>query len=902
MRIFGVLRMAPWWRGPVLLLRRAGVVLALVAAAAVATLPAAAAAPFLSSARSAALHHQIAASCPTSSGASVYSQLYFAPQDGGGNGTDAAATYAAQQRDSPALTGQLPGLGAPVTLLNTLARGSDKPGGALTYQLQLAYRTGFAEHLKVLAGPTGTGLWISDIYANYAHLHVGDRVSLRADTPPHQPGATAATQTAAPTITFPVAAVYQDLRSAPDQPWWCGLLSMYRPPGADFSNTPVPPLTFLDQDSFLHAATVIQSNAGNSIQYPLIDTKMNLDQASALVNRMIAVNKELAGKPEFQDIYGHQVGLSSYLVGFVQRANLTRTGMLPAVIPITGAGVLVGLLVVAAAAGFWVQRRRRELTVLSAHGVSAGALGLKAIAECLPTLLIGAALGWAAAWWLVAGAGPDRVLSGEALPLSAVGAAATLLLALLMVGTVATLACRSLTDATRTHRRSLLRAVPWELSLLAAAPLAWAWLGNSRQTVDPGVATVGSVAHVPGRLLIVPIMVVAGLATLAGRLAIRYLRHSASRHTPGTAAAFLSWRRIARQAGMAAVLAGATAVPIALAAYGATVTGSVRTTIADEARLHIGSDVVLTLSRRAPIPASLAGQATEVLRLDGTLIGGIQTDVLAVDPATFARDAYWDDRLDGASLRDILAPLRTGPPNTIIAAAPTPAGPQQALWVGDPVIGGSVDVHRVATLPAEQGGYPVAVVATAALGKDTGYAVPQLWVRGDPTRIRAAALAAKLPVKRIEVAEDLYANTLWEPLTYTFDYLTALSLLTGIVTIVGLLLYLESQAPAHRRGYVLLRRMGLSARSHRRALLGELAAPLLAGLAGGLAVAAGLTALLGRDFEMNPTIPPDTVIDVPYPELALIAAAVVVVALFAASYAQRRIGRAKPSEVLRDSI
>jgi len=32
MRIFGVLRMAPWWRGPLLLLRRGGVVVALMAA------------------------------------------------------------------------------------------------------------------------------------------------------------------------------------------------------------------------------------------------------------------------------------------------------------------------------------------------------------------------------------------------------------------------------------------------------------------------------------------------------------------------------------------------------------------------------------------------------------------------------------------------------------------------------------------------------------------------------------------------------------------------------------------------------------------------------------------------------------------------------------------------------
>jgi putative ABC transport system permease protein len=414
--------------------------------------------------------------------------------------------------------------------------------------------------------------------------------------------------------------------------------------------------------------------------------------------------------------------------------------------------------------------------------------------------------------------------------------------------------------------------------------------------------------HVPGRLLIVPIMVVGGLTVLAARLAVLYLRRGGPRRTPRSPAAFLGWRRIGRQAVMTAVLAGATSVPIALAAYGATVTGSVRTTIADESRLRIGSDVVLTLNQRTPIPASLAGQATEVLRLDGAMIGGVQTDLLAVDPDSFARDAYWDDRLDGASLSRLMDPIRgpsagdTGIPRRVVAAARAPSGQQGATWGGDAIFDGQVDVVPTFVLPAQRTGYPLALVPKDALGGDTKYAVVQWWVRGDPAKIRAAVVAAKLPVKAIQSATGLYANTLWEPLTYTFDYLTALSLLTGVVTLVGLLLYLESQAPLHRRAYVLLRRMGLSARSHRRAILGELALPLLAGLVGGVAVAAGLTAVLGADFEMNPGVPPDTVIAVPYLPLGLIAAAVALIAFGAARYAQARIGRANPSEVLRDAI
>jgi len=174
-------------------------------------------------------------------------------------------------------------------------------------------------------------------------------------------------------------------------------------------------------------------------------------------------------------------------------------------------------------------------------------------------------------------------------------------------------------------------------------------------------------------------------------------------------------------------------------------------------------------------------------------------------------------------------------------------------------------------------------------------------VRGDPDRIRRAAEAANLPLAYIQVAADRYANTIFEPVTYTFDYLGALSVLTGLIAVVGLLLYLEGRAPAHRRGYVLLRRMGLRPRSHRWALVRELALPLGAGLVGGLAIAAALVAAVRADIEINPGIPPGTVVAAPTGTVAATAGAIAVLTLLAAAYAQRLVARADPAEVLRDA-
>jgi putative ABC transport system permease protein len=897
--------MAPWWRGPVLLLRRAGVALALAAAALVATLPAGAAVPFLDSARSATLHHQTAADCATSAGLNTATDLRFWPiftdQDQYVMSTDhnpgGAATHARQARRVSQLATGISGLGAPIDTVSGLLHAV---GGQRTdvFSIQAMARPGYQQQVTVLAGPDGTGAWISSSYAKEFGLRPGDQLTITAATLPRTLiGYGVRPQPA----HIRVAAIYQDLASEPGRTWWCGVRTLFDPPVEAEGGT--PPLVLFDQADLLKINETVWGTATHYIQYPLADPRQTITTAHRLADQLRPITASLPGDPDFNT---HQYDVpsrataSSDLVTFTQRAELARQGMRPTVLPVTAIGVLVGLLVAAAAAVFWVQRRRRELTVLSAHGVGARALGLKAVTEALPALVIGAAAGWGLAWSLVAWAGPDPVLGADSRPRSLLYALAALAASVIVVGAVAALASRSLTDTVRAHHRTFLAALPWELLLLAAAYPLWNALGGARTTTNASL-TSGEVAHVPGRLLIVPMLVVAGLTALVARLAALWLRRAARRRTPDGVGAFLGWRRLGRQAVMSVLLASAVAVPIALAAYGAAVTGSVRATIEGEAKLRVGSDVVITLTEPAPLPAAFAGHGTVVLRLDGTLIGGVSTNLLAVDPDTFAQGAFWARSVTGDSMPELIGRLRSGPTG-LLATAPVPAGAQPTSYGGEDILGGSTEVAQLRALPVT-GAYPSAIVLRGDLDERAARSgVTQLWVRGDPAQIHRQALAAHLPIAYIRVATDLYANTLWEPLTYTFAYLTALSLLTGVVTVVGLLLYLEAQAPGHRRSYVLLRRMGMRVRSHRRALLGEIGYPLVAGLLVGVALAAGLTWLFSPDIEMNPQIPPETIVAWPTTPIGLIAVAVLLAALGATGYAQYRIGRAHPSEVLRDTV
>jgi putative ABC transport system permease protein len=466
--------------------------------------------------------------------------------------------------------------------------------------------------------------------------------------------------------------------------------------------------------------------------------------------------------------------------------------------------------------------------------------------------------------------------------------------ALIVASVAAAARSRSLTDIAGRRRRLRMLALPWELLLVAAGAAAWLGLDSSREVTSD---RFGVVAQVPGRLLIVPILVIIGCAALISRFGAARLRRRSRRPGSRRPALFLASRRLGREAAIAAMLAAATAVPIAFATYGATVNGSVRATLAAEARFVVGADVVVTLTEPAPVPPALAGRATEVLRVTGVLVGGFQTDVLVIDPETFARDAFWDERPIGTSLSAAMDAVRGG---SAVAAWPVPGGEQQIAYLGRATA--PFTVTAVARLPASQGSYPTMLATRETVGELADRGTPQLWVRGEPAEVRRAVIDAGLPLARITAARELYADTVFEAVTYTFDYLAALSLLTGLITTVGLLLYLESRAPAHRRGFALMRRMRLRGAAHRAALAVELATPLVAGLLGGLALAFGIVTVLASEFEINPNLPPGTVVAVPYAALAVTAAAVTVIALLAIGYAQRRVGRATPGEVLREVV
>jgi putative ABC transport system permease protein len=376
----------------------------------------------------------------------------------------------------------------------------------------------------------------------------------------------------------------------------------------------------------------------------------------------------------------------------------------------------------------------------------------------------------------------------------------------------------------------------------------------------------------------------------------------------------LAWRRSVRVATATTILAVATAVPAAIAAYGATATDSISVTADAQLRFNLGSDTVVSYDRPIdreldnlppppPVPASMAGRATEVLRLNQQQLGGLIVDVLAVDPATFTDGAFWDARIGGPSLADAVGRLTTDAEPAVVASRTVPPGPSTLTVRGEQV---PVQVADTRPLPAAQSAYPLVVIDRDALTAHLspaalGALVPQVWIAGDPQQTLVQVAQAGLPASRVVTIDEHRAGAIYEPVTYTFQYLIALSVFTGLIGAVGLLLYLDSRTTAHRRAYVMLRRLGLSAPTHRRALLLEVTVPMLAGLACGLASAIAIAYLLRSGFDLAPDRFPDTLVELPTTMAATVTAAAVTIAAGAALLTHARIARANPAEVLRDT-
>lgn len=568
------------------------------------------------------------------------------------------------------------------------------------------------------------------------------------------------------------------------------------------------------------------------------------------------------------------------------------------------AAVVLGVL-----AALLAERRRAALELVRGRGASLPQLIVAQAAEGLAVGLPVAALGWGLASALLPAPDPRWPL------LTALGVA--LACALLLVAATV-LAIRrqrgGVAPASADRRVALLRRLLFEaliagLAAVGVVLLRRRGLAETERAVDP-------------YLVAVPVL----LGGAVGLLVLRLLPVVVRLILPPVArgrglVAFLGLRRLTRPVGAQLPLL-AVLLAVALAAFAATIQGSIARVQADAAWQQVGADYRLDLpvGAGAVLPAlDLAGGGATAIAPSATIATNARVTILALDVASYSRVAAGtpaEPRFPAA----LLAPSsptdlgERGNPIPAIVSANWPLGgsPQPGAAFSLDLSG--EELHFVArevrdSFPGLPAGTPFVVAplddVRAAIDIRRFAASTAYFVRAPAGRAGALDAAARaqgaagVVVDRGVVYDAARDAPLVTGVTTGFRWSLALTTLLAALAVAAVA---EGVARERARERASLRLLGLRERQATALAILELLPPIaVAGIAGG-ALGIAMSRLLGPAIDLSVFTAPGLPVAL-QPEwglVALLACAVIGAALVAALLVGALVGRLSPGELLRE--
>jgi putative ABC transport system permease protein len=878
-----LLQTAPWRRAPLLLLSRPVVFAGIAVASAVLALAASAGLLFGSTLGTASLRAQAAESCPESSMPTISGSVYLDPGVRDRLPDVNAAGVTALHRAG------VPGDGYWVDISRSQFQATP---------VTLFARAGSLGHVHTLTPNRGQpGLWFPDDFATKIGVHPGQSVPMANGT-------------------VRVAGIYRALSPDPFHlaklpRYWCtwSPLILYKLTG----NGGTPPLLLADPqtlantavnvpnalESFVQVSWYAPAPIGQMTLQDVRDAAQRSGRASALLATIKPAGVDLATDTTV-DLANQGNGnlpvTATPLDAEIGRAQRIQDGLSGSVLPISIAGTLVALLLVAEAGGSWAARRSREVRLLTARGVGPAAIGVKALLEALPAAVLGLGVGYGLSYLLMRTLGPAPAFGSgvpaRAAAVAALAAAAGLLL-IAVVGGRSARDARATGTVPRGYRR-LARHLPYELLLVGVGVRAWLTIRSG-----DGISYTQNIITVGPLLLVFPLLALTGMVLLLGRGAALLVPRTGRLARALPAAGYLALRRISGSPAIAVGLLLGTALPCGLLAYAGTVSVGVHDELVRKYQTNLGAPDVLQLIGVHDATPNLAQHGTAVVLYSNgpTLANGAPVTVMGIDPATFGRFAYLDKQQ-----RTAVTKLADGGAAAAIwVYAPAPTTPTQAK-LGQTTLPLHV-VARTHVFPGLRGNYqPMLVVNRAALtGIDANLdRRNEAWT----TDAEVAALSTAVQRDGYSIISALDAkirvsNSGLLPLTWIFGYLRALAVLIGAVAIAGLVFALSARTRRRTVSYVMSRRMGLRPATHIASLLTELLLVVGLGWIAGTLAGLGGYAMLTRSLDLQPQLPPGAQFVLPTISLAATGAVVALLIALAAGGTHTAAERAKPADVLR---
>ncbi len=863
---------------PFRLLHFPGVALAAAAAALLLTLATTSTKLFVASAGGAVLHEQLAGA-PTNPPLSI--NLFRSEVDPFSLRTVDDDVQRIVSHRAPTLgRGTFTVLGPGVEVL--------RPAGRRAAHVQPAARTGFADHMRPLQRVAGEGVWLADTTAKELGVRAGQTILIR------NPGL--------PPVRTRIAGVYRDLAREPPAQYWGTLLpDIYPNP---VTETEPPPLLLATPQTLGEIGKAIQLVARLEWDFSLPAGPLTLDEVEELPDGIQLVDADLGASVDFR-----LATSTASLPGFLANARATQTALSAPVqaVSLSGRALALGL---AAAVGFYMVRRRRgEFMVLTAQGVGGARLGARAMAEAALPMALGGVAGWELALVLGRHFDPSSVVSAAVVRAAGWEAGLMLGAGLLLIGVATVLASsRETQEQVGRIPGALTRPLLWEaLALLLAGAALY------EVTIRGGATVQGNdqVPRVDWLLVLFPLLLISGLARLASRGLGRLLANRLTSFGRLPPVLFLALRRLAAAPRTALLLLTASTVSLGLLTYAGILATSTRATALAKARVIVGSDASLVVSPSYQLPAGSRLPATRVMRVhegDASVEPGqVQVALLVIDPSSFARGAFWDRSFASRSLGELLRHLdHPRPARLAVIAAGRPLPPEATLYISDAPF--PLDVVTAKVFPGMPTDRPLVVVSRNALVRSAVAAslpaepvggTVEVWAKQDLGTLRRELGGFMVSSQQSASAAALLRTPSFRVMPWTLGMLETLGVLAGLVSVAGLVLYVQARQRGQVLAYALVRRMGLARWTHRLSTAFELAGMLLLALVIGALLAWAAAALVNRQLDLVPQFPPEPVLRLPMLLFGQVLLAVLVVAFAGAALVQWRADRANVAEVMR---
>jgi putative ABC transport system permease protein len=835
-----VVRLDPLWRkAPFAMRRYPGLFASLTLGALLLSLAAVALPIFVSATTSDLLRRQVDAAGVSRYGAGMEyhtTPLRFDTRAGTGEEPlydRLADVFAREAARSPVLGGTVEGVMGSV--IDVMPQG----GSAELREGRLFAGTDAGVHVEMLAGTADDGVTMPDLIADALGVGVGDAVTL--------------TGRGGRTATVVVGGIYRGLYAKPTPGYW-------QPWDDQIHNitctdcAPLPQFILVARDQLIRLERQLGRGAADfTWRAPLATSSITLQEA--LLLRSFAADFRTAISDPGSEL-GALFHCCVEQVVFAQGEIAFRTYM-PKVIDavdarvaaieapgriLRTAGLLVASLVVAAAGMFAFGARRPESRLLHARGVRPIVVAVRGAVEAVVPCVIGGSIGVGLGALLVIVLGPDGAVAADVWPVAFRNAAVAILAAVLLLGLIATIAY--LGSGERASSDVSLRWIPWELPLLA---VGWLELDHLRLA---GALTPGSggVDRPSSLVLAVPILLLAGALGVGVRLfrwAAAWLRGRSGRYG---SASFLAVHRLAAAPALTAALFVASGMCLGVFVEGQTLVRSLQTTVEAKAKIFVGSDVQARIDRdtepigRLPVPVTRVTRLAQAGTLDP---GGREFDLLAIDPATFASAAFWNDRFADEPLSALVDRLDDASATSLSVVVVGDVSNPVTLTMQQEQIPVTV-VARASAFPGAASLRPLVVVDAAAiegwpsLGAASlaqARASTELWGRGDTGEVIDAFSTLDLPPFQVVTAAETMDIPSIAAVVNTFLALNALGLGAAVLVVGALLMYLQSRERSRMVAHGLSLRMGMTDLIHRRSMLIETTSLLTSSYAVGLAMA-----------------------------------------------------------------